>query len=156
VFERHRRVLESLCAKLIYGGALGSAKVMKLANNQVAAVTIAALSEAWSLIVRSGADPVAAWEAMSSSWAASAMLGHRPPVPGLVAGSPADQGYQHGFPIDYMLKDLDAILATGAQLGARQPTAELARAMFGEAAARGDGGLDVSGLYRTLADSGAP
>jgi 3-hydroxyisobutyrate dehydrogenase len=102
------------------------------------------------MIVGAGADPRVTWEAMSSSWAASVMLGQRPPLPGLVPGSPADEGYQGAFSIDYMVKDLDAIMATARQVGARHPVTGLVRALFAEASGHGDGALDVTGLFRTL------
>jgi 3-hydroxyisobutyrate dehydrogenase len=149
-FERHRETLAALCGKLVYAGALGSAKAMKLANNLVAAVTTAALAEAYTLITRAGVDPRLAFEAMSASWGASAVLVQRPPLPGLVPGTPADDGYAPGFTIDYMAKDVGAILEMARQLGATLPTTELVRGLFVAAGARGDGGLDLSALIRTI------
>jgi 3-hydroxyisobutyrate dehydrogenase-like beta-hydroxyacid dehydrogenase len=156
IIERHRQVLETVASRVIVAGPLGAAKAMKLANNLVAAVTTAALAEAFTLITRSGVDPARALEAMEASWAASSLLRQRPPLPGLRDGSPADDGYEGEFSIDYMAKDLEAILATARQAGAVLPTTDLVHGLFVAASTRGDGALDLSALIRTIDGSGRP
>jgi 3-hydroxyisobutyrate dehydrogenase-like beta-hydroxyacid dehydrogenase len=156
VIGRHRAVLDAIAARVIVAGPLGAAKAMKLANNLVAAVTTAALAEAFTLASRAGADPARAFEAMEVSWAASALLRLRPPLPGLQEGSPADRGYQGEFSIDYMAKDLAAILESAHQAGAVLPTTDLVHGLFMAASTRGDGALDLSALIRTIDGFGRP
>jgi 3-hydroxyisobutyrate dehydrogenase-like beta-hydroxyacid dehydrogenase len=155
-FDRHRPVFEALSSTLIYTGPLGSAKVVKLANNMVAAITTAALAEAYALITRSGADPLVARQAMGGSWANSTMLAVRPPLPGMTAGAPADNDYAAEFSIDYIAKDLGAALETARQTGTVMLTAGLVRQLFTAAAARGEGHLDLTALIRTIRAFGAP
>jgi 3-hydroxyisobutyrate dehydrogenase-like beta-hydroxyacid dehydrogenase len=150
VFDRHREALGAIGSRLIHAGPLGTAKTMKLANNMVAAITLAAHAEAYTLIVRSGADPQRALQAMQASWAASPLLGLRPPLPGMVDGSLADDGYPAEFSIDYMAKDLAAILESARQAGAVLPATAMAHHLYSAAGTRGDGALDVSALIRTI------
>jgi 3-hydroxyisobutyrate dehydrogenase-like beta-hydroxyacid dehydrogenase len=86
---------------------------------------------------------------MEGSWAKSLLLDLKPPLPGLVPGSVADRAYEAEFSIDYMAKDLEAVLESARQAGVVLMTTELVRQLFVAAGARGDGHLDVSGLIRT-------
>jgi 3-hydroxyisobutyrate dehydrogenase len=149
VVERFRPVFEAFAATIVHAGPLGAAKTMKLANNMVAAILTAALAEAFTLITANGADPVVAKRAMEGSWAKSLLLDLKPPLPGLVPGSVADRGYEAEFSIDYMAKDLEAVLESARQAGVVLMTTGLVRQLFVAAGARGDGQLDVSGLIRT-------
>jgi 3-hydroxyisobutyrate dehydrogenase len=149
VVGRFRPVFEAFAATIVYAGPLGAAKTMKLANNMVAAILTAALAEAFTLITANGADPVVAKRAMEGSWAKSLLLDLKPPLPGLVPDSVADRGYEAEFSIDYMAKDLEAVLESARQAGVVLMTAGLVRQLFVAAGARGDGSLDVSGLIRT-------
>jgi 3-hydroxyisobutyrate dehydrogenase-like beta-hydroxyacid dehydrogenase len=148
--ERHRLALEAIASRVVVAGALGTAKAMKLANNLVAAVTTAALAEAFSLLVRAGADPSTARDAMEASWAASTVLRLRPPLPGLAPDAPADHDYEGEFSIDYMAKDLAAILESAREVGAVLPATALVHGLFVAASTRGDGDLDLSALIRTI------
>ena len=147
--ERFRPVFEALAATIVYAGPLGTAKAMKLANNMVAAILTAALAEAFTLITASGADPVVAKRAMDGSWAKTVMLDVMPPLPGLGPDSPADHGYEGGFSVGYMAKDLEAVLESAGQAGAVLLTTGFVHQLFTAAVARGDGALSLSALIRT-------
>jgi 3-hydroxyisobutyrate dehydrogenase len=72
------------------------------------------------------------------------------PVPGLVATSPANNGYKPGFSAALMLKDLRLAQQAAAASGAATPLgAEAAQiyAMFNNAGGKGD---DFSGVIRYL------
>ena len=150
VLDRQREALAAICARVIHAGPVGSAKTMKLANNMVAALMMVAYAEAYTLIIRSGADPQRALEAMEASWAGSPLLRLRPPLPGMVEGSAADDGYPAEFSIDYMAKDLAAILESARQAGAVLPATSMAHQLYTAAGTRGDGDLDVSAMIRTI------
>jgi 3-hydroxyisobutyrate dehydrogenase-like beta-hydroxyacid dehydrogenase len=68
----------------------------------------------------------------------------------MVDGSLADDGYPAEFSIDYMAKDLAAILESARQAGAVLPATAMAHHLYLAAGTRGDGALDVSALIRTI------
>jgi len=149
-FERCQPVLSALCATLIYTGPLGSAKVVKLANNMVGAVAMATLAEAFDFGRRAGVEPAALYQAMMGSWGRCFQLEVRPPVPGLADGSPADDDYAPDFSVDYMVKDLRYFLRTAEAFRSPVGVAAAAQQLYVAASAAGDGAKDISAIGRAL------
>lgn len=149
-FETCQPMLSALCSTLIHTGALGSAKVVKLANNMVGAVTMAAIAEAFHFARQAGVEPNVLYEAMMGSWGRCFQLEVRPPLPGLAEDSPADDGYAPDFSVDYMAKDLSYFLRTAEAF--RSPTAVAAatQQLFIASSAAGDGAKDISIVGRAL------
>ena len=150
-FARCEHMLASLCANLIYTGELGSAKVVKLINNMVGAVTMASVAEGFQLGEKAGLDPSILFEAMMGSWGRCLNLELRPPVPGLVEGSPADSDFEADFSVDYMVKDLSCALATAEALGQSVPIAEAGLQLYAKSKSLGDGPKDISAVGRAIA-----
>jgi 3-hydroxyisobutyrate dehydrogenase len=156
LFSRCRPVLEALGGTLVHTGALGTAKVVKLANNLVGAVSMAAVAEAFNLAMRAGVDPAVLHRAMSGSMGNCHALQVRPPAPGLVQDGPADHDFAPDFSVDFMAKDLAYALRTADARGAALPIASLARDLYVATSARGDGGLDFSAVFRTVQAMSGP
>jgi 3-hydroxyisobutyrate dehydrogenase len=152
VFERARPALAALCAegRLLYTGALGTAKVVKLLNNTLGAIQVAALSEAFNLGALAGVEPGVLFDGLRGGMGNCWALNVRPPRPGLVPGSPADQGFEPDFSVDYMLKDLAYSLQTGQAAGAAMPLAALAQTLYQAASERGDGRRDFAAVIRAV------
>jgi 3-hydroxyisobutyrate dehydrogenase-like beta-hydroxyacid dehydrogenase len=80
----------------------------------------------------------------------------RLPVPGVVAESPASNGWQPGFMTDLMAKDVDLALAYAARCGVPVATTATARQLLTAASTAGYGREDFSALAKVvLALSGA-
>ena len=72
------------------------------------------------------------------------------PVPGVGPQSPADNDYQGGFAAALMLKDLRLAMEAAQTAGARVPMGEKAKELYEAYDAAGNGGVDFSGIIRTL------
>lgn len=152
VFRRCEALLRCLSdqGKLLYTGQLGSAKVVKLLNNMVGAVQMAAISEAFNLAVNAGVDPKILYEGMSGSMGNCWALQVRPPYSGIKPGSPADLDFQPDFSVDYMIKDLSYALQTGRSVEATLLLAGQVHQLYLATSARGEGGKDFAAIVHTI------
>ena len=74
----------------------------------------------------------------------------RMPVPGVVAESPASNGWRPGFMTDLMAKDLDLALTYGARTGVPLSTTASARQALTAASTAGYGREDFSAVAKVL------
>ena len=66
------------------------------------------------------------------------------------ARTPADNGYQGGFAVGLMLKDLKLASAAAASVGASVPMGNAAEALYQMLANQGEGGRDFSLMIEML------
>lgn len=147
-----RDILGALGANVIHCGPIGMGETVKLANNLVAGIAMAAVAEAFALGVRAGADPRVLFDVMSKSSGNCWVLQNRPPVPGLVPTAPADHDFAPGFMADLMHKDLGLALAAGDEHRVPLPLTALARQLYALASAQGHGREDFSAIAKLLGD----
>ena len=134
----------------VVGDEVGDGQKVKLVNQLLAGVHIAAAAEALALAETLGLDPRACWEVLRHGAAASFMLsdrGDRMTVPG---GSDAVNSA-----LDIFVKDMGLVLDAGSAAGARVPLAETAQRLYAEGADRGMGRLDDSQVIRLLSPEAA-
>jgi 3-hydroxyisobutyrate dehydrogenase len=74
----------------------------------------------------------------------------RLPVAGVVADSPASQGWRPGFMTDLMAKDLDLALAAGVRAGVPMAATAAARQVLTAATSAGFGREDFSALAKVV------
>ncbi|MBW7850400.1 MAG: NAD(P)-dependent oxidoreductase [Rhodospirillales bacterium] len=140
-FSRLVPVFETLGRTVTHVGGVGAGQVAKAANQVIVGVTIAAVAEALALGQRAGVDSDRLRSALMGGFAASRVLE--------VHGARMAQGnFQPGGKVVTHRKDLEQALGLAADLGLDLPTTALVRDLFDRAAARGDGELDHSALYR--------
>ena len=145
-----RDLLGAMGTNVIHCGPIGMGETVKLANNLVSGVTMAAVAEAFALGVKAGADPRILFEVLSKSSANCWSLQTRPPVPGLVPTSPADHDFAPGFMTELMHKDLGLILAAGEEFKVPLAMTALARQLYAMAIAQGHGRKDFSAVAKML------
>ncbi len=137
-------VLAPCASRVTRMGPTGAGATAKLCNQLVVAETITALSEAFALARASGIDPEALADALGAGLAASEVLRQK-------RHHWIEESFEPGGTIDYQVKDLRYAREAAVASGARLPAAETALALFEAASAAGDGGLDHTGVYRTIA-----
>lgn len=123
------------------GSEAGPASTVKMINQLLAGVHIAALAEAMALGTKAGADPNALFEVISNSAGSSWMFNNR--VPHILAGD-----YSPLSALDIFVKDLGIVLDSGRRLKFPLPLAAAAHQLFMMGAAAGLGGEDDSGVVR--------
>ncbi|SEO05654.1 L-threonate dehydrogenase [Pseudomonas sp. NFACC39-1] len=135
-FERAQTALAAVAAKVYrLGEEAGQGSQIKLVNQLLAGVHIAAAAEAMAYGIRQGCDPEALYEVISHSAGNSWMFENR--VPHLLAGD-----YRPRSAVDIFVKDLGLVLDSAQEAVFPLPLTASAHQMFKQASASGLGRED--------------
>jgi 3-hydroxyisobutyrate dehydrogenase len=140
---RARPVLELLCRRIEHVGPLGAGATMKLTINLPLMVYWQTLSEALSLAQPLGLDPARVVDILADTSGGPNMLKVRGAA---IAQALSGQAGPVSVDVATMRKDMRAMLAQGAELGARLPLTETALRTFEQAAAQGLDAADCTQL----------
>jgi 3-hydroxyisobutyrate dehydrogenase len=138
-FEKATPVLSAIGQKLHLVGPSGSGTVIKLANQLLVGINMAAVAEAMVLGVKAGADPVKMLDVLSTSFGGSRMLDRG--VPLIV-----DRNFGGGTPVDLIRKDLGLISSLAAELGVPLTVGTEARVVFDRAHDANHGADDMTAV----------
>lgn len=127
----------------IMGDTPGQGATMKLINQELAGIHIAAAAEALALGARAGIDPHRIYEVVSNSAGSSWMFQNR--VPHILADD-----YTPHSALEIWLKDLGLVLETGKELNFPLPLAAVAHQLYIMAAAAGHSRLDDSAVIKVF------
>ena len=145
LFERLRPVLDALGATVVHCGERpGDGQAVKLVNQLLCGVHIAAAAEALAYAEALGLDPAMVHETIRHGAAASFMLDDR--------GSRmlAREFDDVRSALDIFVKDMGLVVEAGAANDARTPLADAARRLYDEGSENGLGREDDSGVIRLL------
>ncbi len=139
-------LLDAIAGKVYrLGERPGIGSTVKMVNQHLAGVHIAAACEAMALGMRAGADPQALYDVISNSAGASWMFTNR--VPHILAGD-----YRPLSAVNIFVKDLGIVLDAARALGFPLPLASAAHQLYLASAAAGRGGEDDSAVIKFYAD----
>ena len=147
-FTKAKPVLEGMGKNIFHAGEHGSGQVAKICNNMMLAILMAGTSEALALGVKNGLDPAVLSEIMKQSSGGNWALNVYNPWPGVMEGVPASRGYEGGFLVNLMNKDLGLAFDNAVKNHAAIPMGSLARNLFELHAGQGNGTLDFSSIQR--------
>jgi 3-hydroxyisobutyrate dehydrogenase-like beta-hydroxyacid dehydrogenase len=142
-FERARPLFEAMGELIVHAGPTGHGSMIKLLNNAVAAVTAAAIAEAFEIGEAYGLDLERLVQVMSAGAAASTMLD-------LKARPMLDRSYEPLFKLAHMLKDVRHCLEEAQALGEDFQLAADAEAMYAAAAQAGHGDDDFAAVVEAV------
>jgi 3-hydroxyisobutyrate dehydrogenase len=138
--------LAAVAAKVYrLGERPGIGSRVKMINQLLAGVHIAAASEAMALGMHAGIDPAALYEVIANSAGSSWMFQNR--VPHILEGD-----YSPRSAVDIFIKDLGIVLETGHALGFPLPVTAIAHQLFMAAGAKGLGREDDAAVVKVYAD----
>ena len=141
-FAKAEDVFKAIAQKVYrLGDAPGAGSKVKMINQLLAGVHIAAAAEAMAMGMRSGADPAVLYEVISNSAGSSWMFQNR--VPHILAGD-----YTPLSAVNIFVKDLGIVLDTAKKSVFPLPLTAAAHQMFLAAAAAGRGGEDDSSVVK--------
>ena len=145
LFERCAPALGAMGQTVVHcGESAGDGQAVKLVNQLLCGVHIAAAAEALAYAAKLGIDPRAAWEAVRHGAAGSFMLEDR-------GQRMLDEEWlPPRSALDIFVKDMGLVVDAGELAGARTPLAETARRLYEEGSQAGLGGEDDSGVIRLL------
>ncbi len=145
-FDRADPFLAAVATKVYrLGDASGIGSRVKMINQHLAGVHIAAAAEAMALGMKAGLDPRTLFDVISNSAGASWMFVNR--VPHILDGD-----YAPRSAVDIFVKDLGIVLETGDQIGFPLPVAAAAHQQFKAASERGLGREDDAAVVKVYAD----
>lgn len=136
-------VLRAMGTPHVVGADVGDGQSVKVVNQHLCAVHIAAAAEALALAERLGLDPAAVLEVVGQGAAASFMLGDRGPR--MLQGEAAPVLSQVGI----FVKDTGLVSDAGREVSAELPILTAARERFLQAAERGLRTADDSQVLQT-------
>lgn len=135
-------VLEGMAANVYkLGDRAGAGSTVKIVNQLLAGVHIAAAAEAMALGIRAGVDPKALFEVITHSAGNSWMFENR--MPHVLAGD-----YTPLSAVDIFVKDLGIVLDTARASKFPLPLASTAHQMFMQASAAGHGREDDAAVIK--------
>ena len=141
-YEACGTVLESMAGKVYrLGDRAGAGSKVKIINQLLAGVHIAAAAEAMALGLREGVDADALYEVITHSAGNSWMFENR--MPHVLAGD-----YTPLSAVDIFVKDLGLVLDTARHTRFPLPLASTAHQMFMQASSAGHGREDDSAVIR--------
>ncbi len=149
-FARAEPILSAMGKAVIHAGASGAGQAAKICNNMILGATMIATCEAFALAEKLGLDLQTFYDISSKASGQSWSMTSYCPVPGVGPQSPADNGYQGGFAAALMLKDLKLAMEAAKAAGANVPMGARAEELYEEFAAAGNGGMDFSGIIKSL------
>ena len=152
-FAQVEPVLRALGSVVAHVGGPGAGQVVKLCNNLMAGVNMAAAAEACAVAAREGLDPALFYELVTASTGDSRVLRTRYPLAGADESHPANRDFEAMFILDLIVKDLSLVSELAKQAGVEPAMAEAALAEYRKAQHDGHGRLDYSAIYLSKSDT---
>jgi 3-hydroxyisobutyrate dehydrogenase len=141
ILEQARPVFAAMGKNILSVGPVGSGARLKLINNFVCGVQIAALAEAVAMIERSGLDRVKAMEVLAQGAPGS-------PLVKAVSTRMTAADFTPNFLLRLMAKDLGYAIEEAARVSVDLQTGAAALELFKRASAAGYGDQDIAAVVR--------
>ena len=137
-------ILEHLCASLTVCGAVPAALTMKLSVNVFLIALVTGLAESFHFAEQHGLSAATLRQVLDAGQMASPIS--RVKTEKVVGGDWSPQAS-----IRDVLMNADLIVDAAREAGIASPVLDVARALYAEAVAQGDGGLDMVAVLRAIA-----
>ena len=144
-FAKAEPVLQAIGKTIVHVGPAGAGQTVKAANQLIVAVNIQALSEAIVFLEAYGVDTDAALKVLGGGLAGSKVLDQK-------GQKMLDRDFAPGFRLALHNKDLGIVTAAARGAGVAVPLGSAVAQLVTSLVARGDGGLDHSGLFKLTAE----
>jgi len=148
--ERATPILSCMGKNLFHAGDTGAGQIAKICNNMLLAVLMSGTSEALQMAINNGIDPSVMSDIMLQSSGCNWTLEKYNPCPGVMENVPSSKGYEGGFMVKLMNKDLNLAMETAAQSGSPTPMAAAAQGLYRIHEAKGNENKDFSSIFTLL------
>lgn len=128
----------------VVGDKPGAAQVLKLTNNILFAVALAATSEAFVMGAKGGVDPELMLSAINAGSGANRATRTMMPLAVLT------RGFDYGAAMHILMKDIDLAIELGEELGVPMWVCQAARLVFKHAVFQGMADQDMTNIVRVI------
>lgn len=128
----------------VAGDKAGAAQVLKLTNNILSAVALAATSEAFVMGAKGGLDPEVMVSAINAGSGRNSATEQKFPLAVL------NRQFNFGAEMHILMKDIDLAIAQGEELGVPMPVCQAARLLFKHAMFKGAAKDDLTTIVRHI------
>jgi 3-hydroxyisobutyrate dehydrogenase-like beta-hydroxyacid dehydrogenase len=142
-FTRARPLIECYARQIKLLGPSGSGQLAKMVNQICIAGLVQGLSEGLNFAENAGLDPLSVIEVISKGAAQSWQMDNR-------HQTMIEDHFDHGFAVDWMLKDLRIALDEAQENGSSLPVTALVEQFYRDIRLMGGGRWDTSSLIRRL------
>ena len=139
VFEKFKKVFESIAEQSFYLGETGTAHSIKLAMNLQIAMLALSLSEGITLTKKAGFDPEIFLKVLNSTYFKTGMSEGK-------AHKMINDSVKPTFTLANLKKDLDTINDAAESFDVELPMAKIARKIYADATDAGFGDIDYTGI----------
>lgn len=140
-------ILQAMGKNIFHAGDHGAGQVAKICNNMLLSVLMLGTSEALQMAIDNGLDPKVMSDIMLQSSGRNWTLELYNPCPDVMPNVPSSKGYQGGFMVDLMKKDLGLAMDTGLKSQSATPMGALAQSLYSIHSQQGNGQLDFSSVF---------
>jgi len=140
-FDEILPIFMAMGSSAVLTGDIGAGNVVKLANQIIVAVNIAAVSEALVMATKAGVDPELVYKAIRGGLAGSTVLDAKAPLM-------MDRKFDPGFRINLHIKDLGNVLETSHGIGVPLPLSAAVMEIMQALKVDGLGDLDHGAIVR--------
>ena len=151
-YAKAQKVLTVMGANIFHAGQVGAGQIAKICNNMLLSVLMVGTSESLQLGIDNGLDPKVLSDIMKVSSGGNWTLEKYNPCPNVMDNVPSSKGYQGGFMVDLMVKDLGLSQQAALASNSSTPMGALARSLYVNHARQGHGRLDFSSIFEQFAN----
>ena len=144
-FAAARPVLDAVGKTVVHVGPAGSGQTVKAANQLIVAGNIELLAEAIVFLEAYGVDTGAALQVLGGGLAGSTVLDRK-------GATMLAREFKPGFRLALHHKDMGIVTSAAREAGVVIPLGAVVAQLVAATVARGDGGLDHSGLLKLVAE----
>ncbi|MGH3354955.1 MAG: 2-hydroxy-3-oxopropionate reductase [Nocardioidaceae bacterium] len=142
-FAQAKQVLEAVGKTIVHVGPAGSGQTVKAANQLIVAGTIELVAESIVFLEAYGVDTEAAVKVLAGGLAGNAVLDRK-------AAAMLERDFKPGFRLELHHKDLGIVASAAREAGVATPLGAVVSQLVAALVARGDGGLDHTGLLKLV------
>jgi 3-hydroxyisobutyrate dehydrogenase len=147
-------LLSAMGGKVIPCGGASLGLAAKLSNNYLSGIITIACAEAMDMGMRAGIDPNVLASVFAAGTAQNTICDVFNPVPGVCPQAPPSHGYQGGFRVQLMRKDIGLALDMARTVSARNVLGASGLGVYAAASEAADcRGIDSRVVYRYLGGS---
>jgi 3-hydroxyisobutyrate dehydrogenase len=146
-YAKAQAVLTVMGGNIFHAGGVGAGQIAKICNNMLLSVLMVGTSESLQLGLDNGLDPKVLSDIMKVSSGGNWTLEKYNPCPGVMENVPSSKGYQGGFMVDLMVKDLGLSQEAALASNSSTPMGSLARSLYVNHARQGNGSRDFSSIF---------